>query len=247
MKKTMKIILMITMLSQLSIFSISAFAEQTKPLENKIKIDIVSDVVCPWCAIGYKRLSDAIKELKLEDKVEVSWHPFELNPDMPREGKNADKYLMNKLGLSEDGLQQKRKSVAKLGEETGFKFDYFQEMRKLNSFNSHILLDYAKDFGKQTELKVRLQTAYFGERKDISNREVLHAELLAVGLNADEAMKRLDNKEAIKQVQDEEKLWRDRGVYAIPSMIFDDEILRVGADKTTTYKQILTELVNRRK
>ncbi len=239
MKKMIKSILAITMISQLSFLSISAFAAE------KIKIDIVSDVVCPWCAIGYKRLSLAIEELKLEDKVEIAWHPFELNPDMPREGKNADKYLMNKLGLSEEGLKEKRKSVTKIGKESGFEFDYFKEMRKLNTFNAHILLDYAKNFGKQTELKVRLQRAYFGERKDISNREILFAELQAVGLNAEEAMKRLDNKEAIKNIENEEKYWKDQGVYAIPTMIFDKRIARVGANDVATYKKILTDLINK--
>lgn len=247
MKKIIKVILMITMLSQLSFLSMNAFASELRTVQDKIKIDIVSDVVCPWCAIGYTRLTQAISELKLEDKVEIAWHPFELNPDMPRVGKNADEYLKNKYGLSEDKLQETRNNVTKLGKESGFKFDYFKEMRKLNTFDSHILLSYAKQFGKQTQLEMRLQAAYFGERKDISNRDVLYAELKAVGLNADEAMKRLDNKEAIKQIENEEKFWRDQGVYAIPTMIFDNEIARVGANKVETYKQILTELINKRK
>jgi len=245
MKQIIKTILVITMISQISFLSLNALGAEEKPQAvEKIKIDIVSDVVCPWCAIGYKRLSTAIDELDMADKVEVSWHPFELNPDMPREGKNADKYLMNKYNLSEDKLKRTRNNVTELGKESGFKFDYFKEMRKLNTFNSHILLDYAKEFGKQTELKVRLQTAYFGERKDISNREILFAELETVGLNAEEAMKRLDNKEAIKHIEDEEKYWKERGVYAIPTIIFDNKIAKVGANNVETYKQILTQLIN---
>lgn len=241
MKKITKVILAILLISQMSFLSINAMATE------KIKIDIVSDVVCPWCAIGFKRLSQAITELDLEDKVDIAWHPFELNPDMPREGKNADKYLMDKYNLSEDKLKKTRNNVTELGKKSGFKFDYFKEMRKLNTFNSHILLDYAKEFGKQTELKVRLQTAYFGERKDISNREVLFAELQAVGLNAEEAMKRLDDKDAIKHVEDEEKFWRDQGVYAIPTMIFDRKIAKVGANQVDAYKELLTELIKNKK
>lgn len=245
MKQIIKNIIMITIMS---ILSINAYGEETKtPLtakaNDKLKIDIVSDVVCPWCAIGYKRLSQAIEELKLEDKVEVSWHPFELNPEMPREGQNVDKYLMNKYGLSEERLKQTRNNVTELGKEAGFKFDYFKEMKKVNTFNAHILLDYAKEFNKQTELKVRLQNAYFGERKDVSNREVLFEELQAVGLNAQEAMTRLDDPKAIKHVEDEEKFWRDQGVYAIPTIIFDNKIAQVGADEVTTYKEILTEML----
>lgn len=245
MKNIIKTILTITMISQMSFLSISSLAEEIKPTD-KIKIDIISDVVCPWCAIGYKRLSVAISELKLEDQVEISWHPFELNPEMPREGENADKYLMNKYDLSEEKLKLTRNNVTELGKETGFKFDYFKEMKKVNTFNAHILLAYAKEFNKQTELKVRLQNAYFGERKDISNREVLEEELKAVGLNAKEAMKRLDDPKAIKAVEDEEKFWRDQGVYAIPTMIFDNKIAQMGANETETYKEILLELTKKK-
>ena len=243
MKSIIKNILTITMISQLSI---SAFAAEVKQNTEKIKIDIVSDVVCPWCAIGFKRLSVAISELKLENQVEISWHPFELNPEMPREGQNADKYLMNKYNLSEEKLKQTRNNMTQLGKETGFKFDYFKEMKKVNTFNSHILLAYAKEFDKQTELKVRLQNAYFGERKDVSNREVLEEEVKAVGLNTQEAMKRLDDPKAIKAVEDEEKFWRDQGVYAIPTVIFNNQIAQVGASETKTYKEILTELSKKR-
>ena len=238
MKKLLKNLLIITVILQTSFISILA--------NDKIKIDIISDVVCPWCAIGYKRLSTAIDELNLNDKVEIKWHPFQLNPDMPREGQNADKYLMNKLRLNEGQLKQKRNSVTKLGKETGFKFDYFKEMKKVNTFNSHILLDYAKEFNKQTELKVRLQEAYFGERKDISNRNVLFLELEKVGLNAKEAILRLDDKKAIKHVEDEEKYWRDRGVYAIPTILFDNSVVRMGASKVDDYKQLLTQLMKKR-
>ncbi|MDC0932721.1 DsbA family oxidoreductase [Arcobacteraceae bacterium] len=215
--------------------------------KEKIKIDIVSDVVCPWCAIGYKRLSKAIEELNLENHVEVVWHPFELNPNMPSQGQNANEYLMNKLRLSKGGLIKKRQSVTALGAETGFKFDYFAKMKKVNTFNAHVLLDYAKEFGKQTELKVRLQQAYFGERKDINDFDVLYNELERVGLNASEAMKRLDDKKSIQRVKDEEKYWKSRGVYAIPTMVFDNSIVRQGANQVEVYKELLTQLMDKRK
>lgn len=244
MKNIIKTILKISIISQLSFLSLNALAEQT---QEKIQIDIISDVVCPWCAIGYKRLSVAINELNLKDKVEIQWHPFELNPNMPREGQNANKYLMNKLGLTKDGLVKKRESVTTLGEKSGFKFNYFEEMKKVNTFNAHILLDYAKEFNKQTELKVRLQEAYFGEKKDISNRDILAQEVKNVGLNVKQAMARLDNEEAIKSVKDQEKYWRDQGASAVPIMIFNKQIVKSGAHKVYAYKQLLTEIINKDK
>jgi len=247
MKQITKKFLALAILSQLSFLGLNALADtknsQSVQPKEKIKIDIISDVVCPWCAIGYKRLSVAIEELGVEDQVDIVWHPFQLNPDMPREGQNADEYLMNKLRLTEERLKEKRESVTKLGEDTGFDFNYFKDMKKLNTFNAHILLDYAKEFGKQTELKVRLQEAYFGEQKDISSRNVLVKELEAVGLNIADAMARLDDPIAIKRVQDEEKYWRDRGVYAIPTMLFDEKVVRMGASKVADYKQLLTTLL----
>ena len=233
--------IIIIMFILLSVINVSN-ADTNLIQQEKIKIDIVSDVVCPWCAIGYKRLSTAIEELKMQDQVNIVWHPFELNPNMPSEGQNANEYLMNKLRLTKDRLMEKRKSVTNLGAQTGFKFDYFAKMKKVNTFNAHILLDYAKEFEKQTELKVRLQQAYFGERKDINDFDVLYTELENVGLNAVEAMKKLDDEKYIKRVRDEEKYWKERGVYAIPTMIFEDSIVRQGANSVEVYKELLLSL-----
>ncbi len=249
-KQIVKIILMTMAISQLSFFSTNVLGAEVKPLQDfksvdKIKIDIVSDIVCPWCAIGYKRLSQAISEMKMEDKVEIEWHPFELNPDMPLEGINANKYLMNKYQLSQDRLIYTRNNVKKLGEEVGFKFDYFEDMKKLNTLDTHILLDYAKEFNKQTELEVRLTEAYFSERKDISDRNVLFLELQRVGLNADEAIARLDNNEAIKNVQNEKRHWVERGVSSIPTMIFNSDIVLEGAVSVDTYKKVLTKMIKK--
>ena len=214
-----------------------------KPTE-KLQIDIVSDVVCPWCAIGYKRLSQAIDELDVKDKVVIVWHPFQLNPNMPQEGINANEYLMKKMRLTPQGLKDNRERVSKTAKESGFEFDYFEDMRKPNTLYSHVLLDYAKEFNKQTELKVRLQKAYFSERKNIGNRDVLYSELEKVGLNADEGMKKLDDITAIKRVQTEERAWRQLGISSIPTMVFDKRSAYRGANSVEQYKKILTALLN---
>ena len=116
-------------------------------------------------------------------------------------------------------------------------------MKKVNTFYAHVLLDYAKEFNKQTALKVRLQEAYFGEQKDVSNKNILAAELKAVGLNVEDAMKRLDNEEAIKRVENEEKYWRDRGVFAIPTIFFNNTEKHVGAYPVEMYKDELLDLM----
>ena len=250
MKKTLKNILIASFILQ-GFVSVNTSAAPTEnkavakvQAQDKIKIDIVSDVVCPWCAIGYSRLSQAINELNMQHKVDIQWHPFQLNPDMPLEGKNADQYLMAKLRLSPQGLTQKRKSVTKTGEASGFKFNYYADMRKPNTLNAHILLDYAKAFNKQTELKVRLQQAYFSEKKNIGNRDVLYDALKEVGLNADAGIVSLDNEVIRVRVQNEEQYWRDLGVSAIPTMVFDKRVVRRGANSVERYKELLVQLVN---
>lgn len=249
-KQIAKIIFMTMAIAQLSFLSTNVLGAEVNPVQesqsvDKIKIDIVSDIVCPWCAIGYQRLRQAINEMKMEDKVQIEWHPFELNPDMPLEGVNANKYLMKKYRLSPDKLIRTRNNVTKLGAEVGFKFDYFEDMKKLNTFYAHIVLDYAKEFNKQTELEVRLTEAYFSERKDISDRNVLYLELKRVGLNADEAIARLDNNEARKNVQNEERHWLEQGVSSIPTMIFNSDIVLEGAVSVDTYKKVLTKMIKK--
>lgn len=227
----------------------SSTIASTTPNESKntpIKIDIISDVVCPWCAIGFKRLDTAIKELDMEDEVTIVWHPFQLNPTMIKEGINADQYLMKKMRLSEAELKQKRKYVANTANASGFKFNYHDTMHKPNTLYSHILLDYAKEHGKQTELKTRLQAAYFTEKKNIGLKSVLAAELEAVGLDAEEGMARLESKSATEKVQKEELYWKNRGVSSIPTIVFEGSGIVKGARSVATYKKILRYLAKQK-
>ena len=214
-------------------------------MKDKIKIDIVSDVVCPWCIIGYKRLERAIQDLGFEDKVEIQWQAFELNPNMPKEGENVLEHVANKYGLNTDQAHSTQESIIKNGEELGFKFDYFDQMKIVNTRNAHILLDFAKDFDKQTELKMRLVEAYFSERKDISNKEILIKELKSIGLDENKARLLLDDENAREQIQEEESFWQNKGISAVPTMIFNNSSMMNGAYPVETYKQVLTELVNK--
>lgn len=213
-------------------------------MKEKLKIDIVSDVVCPWCAIGYKRLEKAIEELGIEDQVEIEWQPFELNPGMPPEGQDLTEHITEKYGSTLEQQQQSRENMTDIGEELGFKFDYFEGMRMANTFDAHVLLEYAKDFDKQTELKLRLMNSFFGERKDVSDKDVLKQALLDVGLNADEALARLDNEEARYEVRNKQGEWKNLGVNSVPTIVFNMKSAVTGAQPVTTFKQILGELIS---
>ena len=212
-------------------------------MKEKIKIDIVSDVVCPWCTIGYKRLEKAIVDLGIQDQVEIEWQPFELNPNMPAEGQNVQEHITEKYGATLDQQKESQKHMAKVGAELGFTFDYFDDMRMANTFDAHILLEYAKEFGKQTEFKMRLTKAFFSERKDVSKKDVFKEALLDVGLNAEEALARLDNEEARKEVRTKQNYWKNLGVNSVPTIVFNNKSAVTGAQPVDVFKQILSEAI----
>ncbi|GEQ85108.1 2-hydroxychromene-2-carboxylate isomerase [Patiriisocius marinistellae] len=212
-------------------------------MSDKLKIDIVSDVVCPWCTIGYKRLEKAIQELGVADKIEIEWQPFELNPNMPAEGQNVTEHITEKYGSTLEQQKQSQQMMTDAGEELGFKFDYFDEMRMANTFDAHVLLEYAKDFGKQTELKMTLTKAFFSDRKDVSKKDILKEALLEVGLNADEALAKLDSDEARLEVRNKQNYWKNMGVNSVPTIVFNRKSAITGAQPVDTFKQVLTELI----
>ncbi len=212
-------------------------------MADKIKIDIISDVVCPWCTIGYKRLEQAIKEMGVQEQIELEWQPFELNPHMPAEGENVQEHIANKYGSSLEDQKRSQEHMSEVGAELGFTFDYFDDMKIVNTRDAHILLDYAKEYGKQTDLKMRLVTAFFSERKDVSDRNVLLQELKSIGLNTEKAMERLDNDDASYEVQSKESYWQSVGVSSVPTMVFNNTSALTGAQPVDVYKQVLTDLL----
>ncbi|MCM4155731.1 DsbA family oxidoreductase [Gramella sp. AN32] len=211
-------------------------------MTDKIKIDIVSDVVCPWCTIGYKRLEKAISELGIQDQVQIEWQPFELNPNMPAEGQNVQEHIAEKYGSTLEQQKESQQRMAEAGAELGFTFDYFDEMRMANTFEAHVLLEYAKDFGKQTELKMQLTKAFFSDRKDVSKRDILKQALLDVGLNAEEALAKLDDSEARNEVRTKQEYWKNLGVNSVPTTVFNRKSAVTGAQPVDVFKQILSEI-----
>lgn len=212
-------------------------------MKEKLKIDIVSDVVCPWCTIGYKRLEKAISELGIEDQVDIKWHPFELNPNMPLEGQNVTEHITEKYGSTLEQQKESQQRMTDVGKELGFTFDYFEDMRIVNTFEAHVLLEYAKEFNKQTELKMRLTTSFFSERKDVSKRDVLKQALLDVGLNAEEGLAKLDSEEARSEVKNKETYWKNIGVNSVPTVVFNKKSAVTGAQPVDVFKKILSEII----
>ena len=212
-------------------------------MTHRIKLDLVSDVVCPWCIIGYKRLQQAIEAIGAEDRIDLEWQPFELNPGMPPEGENLPQHIACKYGSSPQEYQRTQANIVQLGTELEFRFDFFDEMKIVNTMDAHILLDYAKGFGKQTELQLRLFNAYFNERKDISDRQVLQAELQKLDLDTDAALLQLDSTETRERLQTTASDWQGRGISAVPTIVFDRSSALTGAQPVEVYQQVLTEIL----
>ena len=135
----------------------------------QIKIEVVSDVVCPWCYIGKRRLEKALEQLKDQFEFDVEYSPFELNPDMPVEGRNQKEYLTQKFG-SESKYKQIIGHVTKVAAEEGLNFDFTNQNVSPNTRNAHRIIWFAKAKGKQLEMKEALMKAYFEQGIDLSKK-----------------------------------------------------------------------------
>ena len=212
-------------------------------MQDKLKIDIVSDVVCPWCIIGYKRLETAIESLGLTDKVEIEWRPFELNPDMPAEGENLREHSARKYGTTPEGSVEARQRLAGLAAEEGLAFNYFDDMRMVNTFELHVLLEYAAEHGMQHDLQMQFFADFFTLQKNLSDRAVMAESLESVGLDVEEGLARLDDLEARKQVTAHEEHWKQMGISSVPTFVFNRRSAVSGAQPSDIFEQVLTDLL----
>ena len=209
-----------------------------------IRIDIVSDVVCPWCIIGYKQLERALGESGVT--AELGWHPFELNPQMSEEGENLREHLAAKYGTTPEGSRQARARLTELGAELGFAFNYADDMRMYNTFRAHQLLHWAGTQGRQHALKMALFAAFFTHRRDVNDIEVLAEVAALIGLPKASALAVLTEGRFAEAVREEEAFWTSRGITGVPAMVFDQRYLLVGAQGAETYKRILEKLAEER-
>lgn len=206
-------------------------------LPNTIQIDIVSDVVCPWCIIGFKQLDQALTQTGLI--ADLRWHPFELNPDMPAEGQNLRDHLVGKYGISQAQSITARERLTALGAELGFTFNYSDDMRMVNTFKAHQLLDWAETQGLQHPLKLALFAAFFTDGKDVSREDVLIEITTSVGLDPQSARDVLASGAHAAPVRAQQQLWAGRGISGVPAMVFGGKYLLTGAQGAETYVRAL--------
>jgi predicted DsbA family dithiol-disulfide isomerase len=207
-----------------------------------LQIDIVSDVVCPWCIIGYKQLQLGLERLPGQFDVTLRWHPFELNPNMPPEGQDLREHLVQKYGTTPAQSKEARARMSALGDALGFTFDYFDGMRMVNTFRAHQLLHWAAEQGHQTGLKLALFEAFFSCRENVDDDHVLAAVVDRVGLSSAEALAVLEDARYASTVREEQKLWLDREVHAVPTFVFNGQYSVPGAQEADTFVRVLTKI-----
>ncbi len=216
--------------------------QKTQSPAMPLQVDIVSDVVCPWCIIGYKQLMKALAALPGQFDVTIRWHPFELNPGMPVEGQDLREHVAQKYGTTPEQSQGARARLSALGESLGFNFDYFDGMRMVNTFRAHQLLHWAAEEGKQTALKLALFDAFFSQREDVSDPELLADVAGRVGLDRAQASAVLSDERFAQAVREEQQYWLDQDVHAVPTFYFQQQYMVPGAQEAEAFVRLLEKI-----
>lgn len=205
-----------------------------------MQIDFVSDVACPWCAVGLHSLEKALAEVADELDVTLRFQPFELNPTMPPEGDDTVAYLGRKYGIGEAQIRQNQAAIRERGAAVGFTFG--ERTRVWNTFDAHRLLHWAGLEGRQRELKLALLQAYHGDGRNPGDAEVLVDLATQVGLDPARARAILASDEFAAEVRDAEQQWTAAGIQSVPSVVIDGRHLIQGAQPPEAFVQALRQL-----
>ena len=210
--------------------------------KSPLKIDFVSDIACPWCAVGLNALEIALKRIEDDIPFTLQMHPFELNPDLAEEGVDASEYLASKYGLSAAQLAANRENIRARGEAVGFAFG--ERNRVWNTFNAHRLLYWAgqQDIAKQRALKHALLRSYHSEGRNPSSKDVLVELAQEVELDSTAAWNVLESDTYTRDVREAEQFWTRNGINAVPAVIINDQHLISGGQPPEVFEQALRQI-----
>jgi predicted DsbA family dithiol-disulfide isomerase len=206
---------------------------------EKMKVEIWSDVMCPFCYIGKRKFEAALEQFLHKNEIEVEWKSFQLNPDMKTDpSKNINEYLAEHKGISEYQAKQMNDRVTAMAAEVGLHYD-FDKAIVANSFDAHRLSHYAKTQGKQDAMEERLFKAYFTEGKNTADHETLVHLAEEVGLKADDVRKMLSSNEFSDDVTKDIYEAQQVGARGVPFYVFDDSYVVSGAQPSKLFLQVL--------
>lgn len=209
--------------------------------KKKIKIDIVSDVVCPWCYIGKRRIERAIERLKDTYDFELVYHPFELNPSIPASGLDQKQYLSNRFG-GEARYIEITKQVSAAAAKEGLQFDFEKQKISPNTRQVHRIIQFAKQKGKQPEVKEAFMKAYFEQGADLSKKENLITIATQAGLNREQVNTLLTSDEGLLDIERAEKELQKLGITGVPFYILDNKYGISGAQPTEVFIQAFEDI-----
>ena len=211
-------------------------------MPQAMRIDFVSDVVCPWCVIGWKALEQALANAADVVTAEVRFQPFELNPAMPPEGQNVAEHIAEKYGSTPEQSRGTRDLIRSTAAGLGFAINSSSESRIWNTFDAHRLLHWAAEQGRQPQLKLALFEAYFTRQLPVSDADVLVAACESAGLDAAEARSVLAEGRYIDEVRTDERFWREQGISAVPAVIINQKYLISGGQPVEAFEKAIRSI-----
>lgn len=207
-----------------------------------LQIDIVSDIACPWCAIGFARLEQAMQELAGELSFKIDWHAFELNPEESAEGQPILEALAKKYGSTPAEMEKNQSGMMAIARDLGLNFTRMQERRTRNTFDAHRLLKWAAEQGRETDLMKAFFEAYFGHAENISDHDVLARYVDSAGLDGATARTVLASDNYSDAVRKDEAQYQQAGISSVPAFIVDQQYLISGAQEPDYLVQALRDI-----
>ena len=207
-----------------------------------LRIDFVSDVVCPWCAIGLASLEQALQRTQGEVAADIHFQPFELNPHLPAEGEGIGEHLQRKYGMDQAQLADNQERIRARGAALGFVFDFNARSRIWNTFDAHRLLHWAGIEGGQRALKHALLQAYFSEGRNVSDRATLVDIAGAAGFDVARAQAILGSGEYADEVREAEQFFTRNGISGVPAVIIERKHLVSGGQPVEVFERALREI-----
>jgi predicted DsbA family dithiol-disulfide isomerase len=217
-------------------------ARKEMPMPRPMKIDFVSDVSCPWCVIGLRGLEEALAKTGDVVEADIHFQPFELNPDMPAEGRNVVEHLTQAYGAPPTQIAANRAAIKERAAALGFEMAMSEQSRMWNTFDAHRLLHWAEQSGRQHALKNALFQAYHSDDRNLGDPDVLVAAAEKAGLDGAAAREVLASGLYAEEVRQAEYLWQSRGITGVPAVIIDERYLVSGGQTPEAYEQVIRQI-----
>ena len=222
----------------------AAAVVNNRTMTTSLQIDFVSDVSCPWCAVGLGALEAALRNVAPEVTAELRFQPFELNPQMPAEGQDTFEHLNQKYGSSREQQAQMRDMIRARGAAVGFSFSPDGRPRIYNTFDAHRLLHWAglQSMASQVALKKSLLKAYFTDGENPSDPKVLVRLAGAAGLDMARAREILASDEYADETRERERMYTDAGIHSVPAIIINNQHLISGGQPVEVFERALRQI-----